>query len=405
MKPSSIVKLNHLDQTQPFLVAVSFGPDSMALLELLRTNGYHIRVAHVNYHKRPESDYEQEQLTQYCFRYDIPIDILDVQATIKGNFQAQARTIRYDFFLQLVKQHQLAGVITAHHLDDHLETATMQMKRGGYYPYYGIRDQGQWQDMKVYRPLLNLEKNTLTSMCEKYHVPYAIDASNQSNLYARNRVRQSLQQLSPTAKQALINQVSNLNQSLDEKKARVSSYIDKVRILTETYMAWDEETQFLYWYGKSQAYQLHFPISHGMLKKVEQAVIAKKPNIRLRITKEWLIDKSYHELWMIHRQWLNPIHETMTQPKILTLPMLTLDLRKAPLTSLPLICRYLRPQEVLKVGKRHKSFRRLAIDWKMPQALRKTWPAIVNAKDEVLLFPRYEKNQEIKANNWWHLRE
>jgi len=257
----------------------------------------------------------------------------------------------------------------------------------------------------VYRPLLNLEKTTLTSMCEKHHVPYAIDASNQSNLYARNRVRQSLQQLSPTAKQALINQVSNLNQSLDEKKARVSSYIDKVRILTETYMTWDEETQFLYWYGKSQAYQLHFPISQGMLKKVEQAVIAKKPNIRLRITKEWLIDKSYHELWMIHRQWLNPIHETITEIKILPLPMLTLDLRNAPLPSLPLICRYLRSQEVLKVGKRHKSFRRLAIDWKMPQALRKTWPAMVNAKDEVLLFLRYEKNQEIKANNWWHLRE
>jgi tRNA(Ile)-lysidine synthase len=98
MKPVLNLKENLLDKSKSYLVAVSYGPDSMALLFSLLNLGYQVEVAHVNYHQRDVSDFEQAQLEQVCLQHDIPLHILDVQTKPKGNFQDQARTIRYHFF-------------------------------------------------------------------------------------------------------------------------------------------------------------------------------------------------------------------------------------------------------------------------------------------------------------------
>ena len=198
MKPS--LNLNLLDKEKTYIVAVSFGPDSMALLHLLQQEHFKIEVAHVNYHLRKESDLEQSQLEQYCLQHDVPLHVLDVSSFPKGNLQEQARKIRYDFFKELAATLQVEGVLTAHHQDDDLETAIMQHQRSMLYEYFGIRPVGHWDGINVYRPLLGATKQDLMDHCAEYQIPYMIDQSNAKLIYQRNRIRSELHSLSASEK-------------------------------------------------------------------------------------------------------------------------------------------------------------------------------------------------------------
>ena len=119
------------DPKSKYVVAVSFGPDSMALLNMLILEKVDVVVAHVNYHRRPESNYEEESLRKFSEQYKIPIEVLDTNGlTPDKNFQSWARKIRYDFFKKVADKYSANGVLVAHQEDDVIETYIMQKQRG-----------------------------------------------------------------------------------------------------------------------------------------------------------------------------------------------------------------------------------------------------------------------------------
>ena len=82
-----------------YLIAVSGGPDSMALLDIVRNKKKYIEVAHVNYHKRDSAINDEKLVRRYCRKYKIKFHLLDVYPDeVKGNFQSYARDKRYEFF-------------------------------------------------------------------------------------------------------------------------------------------------------------------------------------------------------------------------------------------------------------------------------------------------------------------
>ena len=113
-----------------WIVGVSGGPDSMALLDLCRRHRVSVVCAHVNYHHRPTADRDQQIVEAYCRSYAIPFYSLDPVKETSGNFQAWAREARYAFFARLADQEAAAGVLIAQHLDDFLETALLQQLNG-----------------------------------------------------------------------------------------------------------------------------------------------------------------------------------------------------------------------------------------------------------------------------------
>ena len=127
----------NLDKNQKYVVACSFGPDSMALLDMLQKQSYQIIVAHVNYHKRNESNSEEKALRKYCFDHFIPCEVLDTKGmTCDKNFQEWAREVRYQFFKKVVEMYDAKAVLVAHQQDDLLETFLMQEQRGGIVQLY-----------------------------------------------------------------------------------------------------------------------------------------------------------------------------------------------------------------------------------------------------------------------------
>ena len=122
-------------------MGVSGGPDSMFLLDQMRLEVYNFVVAHINYKKREDSDYDEKLVRSYCQKYSLPYEVYQVKDSeynSVSNFQDRARKIRYDFFQGLADKYQTKYIVVAHHLDDHLETYLLQKQKKTLVEHWGL---------------------------------------------------------------------------------------------------------------------------------------------------------------------------------------------------------------------------------------------------------------------------
>ena len=146
----------NLQKDKNYLLACSFGPDSMALFDMLLKGEYHFSAALVNYHLRPESTDEMNGFIHYCDEHKISYHIKDIVNGIIGlNIESECRRIRYEFFAQLVDTFHYDAVLVAHNQDDHIETYLMQKRRQNLVSFYGIQEKTTINGVEIIRPLLN----------------------------------------------------------------------------------------------------------------------------------------------------------------------------------------------------------------------------------------------------------
>ena len=125
----------HTD-TDRFLLAVSGGPDSMAMALLFKGRGLKFGIAHCNFGLRgEESDREETFVTEWAQKQQIPFfakhfDTRRLAAQKDISIQMAARELRYAWFEDLRVQENFNWIVTAHHLDDQAETVLMNMLRG-----------------------------------------------------------------------------------------------------------------------------------------------------------------------------------------------------------------------------------------------------------------------------------
>ncbi|MBL7951958.1 MAG: tRNA lysidine(34) synthetase TilS [Flavobacteriales bacterium] len=179
---------------EPLWVAVSGGADSMVLLHALRCLGHPCHVAHVDHGLRGDaSDADRALVTAYCEQHGIPCEVLRVEvkarATETGeSTQMAARSLRMEWFAQLTARGP-DKIATAHHEDDVTETFFLGMIQG-----MGARG---WASIParhgtIIRPLIDVDKATITGYAEANGIPWREDASNGDDAYLRNRIRNEL---------------------------------------------------------------------------------------------------------------------------------------------------------------------------------------------------------------------
>jgi tRNA(Ile)-lysidine synthase len=176
--------------TAKFALAVSGGPDSLALL-LLGHAAFPDRVlaATVDHGLRPESAKEAEFVAAICAARGVPHVILRPEHAIIGNLQSAARTTRYALLQDWARSSKAAWIATAHHSDDQLETLLMRVIRGsGVDGLASIRA----HNGNVIRPLLGFSKAELATVCEDRGITAIIDPSNESDNFDRVRLRKWL---------------------------------------------------------------------------------------------------------------------------------------------------------------------------------------------------------------------
>lgn len=159
-------------------------------------------VAHVNYHKRFDSDNDQKIVEDFCKVNNIPLEILHAPTTIEGNFQDWARKVRYNFFKEVYLKYGCEKLLTAHHKDDFLETAMIQFKSGRTPKYYGIQQKIEIDGVKIERPYVGkFWKHEIADELVRRGIKFATDYTNDQPIYERNRVRIELSKLTTQEKQ------------------------------------------------------------------------------------------------------------------------------------------------------------------------------------------------------------
>jgi len=174
------------------LLAVSGGPDSLALLMLAKhIMPDRIAAATVDHKLRPEATAEAAYVATICASLGFPHFILRPAKPITGNLQSSARATRYALLEQTADENGCRLIITAHHGDDQLETLLMRLARGsGVDGMSGIRP----RNGRIVRPLLGFSKSELEEICKSADIAPVRDPSNDDTEFDRVAMRQWLSQ-------------------------------------------------------------------------------------------------------------------------------------------------------------------------------------------------------------------
>lgn len=172
------------------VLACSYGPDSMCLLNLLLDCNFNVVVAHVNHMVREESFEEYRLMKEYCEERDVKFEYYQFENKITKNFEATARLKRYNFFEEVLTKYHSRYLFTAHHGDDLVETVLMRLSRGASFRgYAGFREISDFRGKFLVRPLLFVTKDDINKFNSERNIPSSFDYTNADKSFTRNRYR------------------------------------------------------------------------------------------------------------------------------------------------------------------------------------------------------------------------
>lgn len=165
-----------------YIVAVSGGVDSVVLLDIMRKARQHeVVVAHFDHGIREDSILDMQFVKQLAEKHGYHFETASEQLG-KNASEALARERRYLFLRQVAKKHD-ARIITAHHLDDLVETVAINVQRGT-----GWRGLAAL-DSDIVRPLIDMPKEDIIAYAKANGLTWREDSTNASDTYLRNRIR------------------------------------------------------------------------------------------------------------------------------------------------------------------------------------------------------------------------
>lgn len=206
-----------------FLLAVSGGVDSMVLLSLFKKENINFEVAHLNYNLREKDSVKDLLLVEkVCLENKVPLHLYNVNEKDKkpkNSIQEWARNLRYDFFKKIKKEQSLDFIVTAHHLNDQLETFIINLsKASGIKGLSGIPA----NENEILRPLLSFSKDQIYFFAKENNIEFREDLSNQKNDYLRNEIRNEI-----------VPQLLKINDHFLENFGKSLSFLKETRIFVD----------------------------------------------------------------------------------------------------------------------------------------------------------------------------
>lgn len=147
-------------------------------------------IAIVDYNLRKQSKEEVLYAKELAKKYNKKIFLKEITLNNHSNFEKKARDLRYDFFNEIINEHNYNTLITAHQLNDKLEWFFMQLSKGaGIVELIGFNTWEEKQSYNVFKPLLEISKKQLEEYLIKHKHKYFVDDSNYDEKYKRNYFR------------------------------------------------------------------------------------------------------------------------------------------------------------------------------------------------------------------------
>lgn len=388
------MKLENIDKTKTYVIGVSGGPDSMALLDMCRREGVSLVIAHMNYQIRESAYRDMKIVEDYAQAYDIPCVIRMQEKECIGNFEAFAREQRYHFYAELLEKYHGAAVLLAHHLDDHLETYLMQKQRHSEGAVWGIQACTIIKGCHIIRPLLHMTKQDVMTYCDQYQVPYGIDETNLSDDYTRNRIRhQIIEKMSYQEKLALNEQIRQENIQKSEINRKWEQFLSTWQYTIKELREFSKEEiqSFLHYllYDK-----MHIAINHHEIRQLIALIQSGKDGWSRVLANEYEIYQEYGKLCIDIKKDVSYAY-TYDQIVFEKTPYFCISRIGSSVealtlyeTDFPITIRNAKKGDQIQLRFGSKKLNRWFIDRKIPKKERKVWPVVVNKDGNVILVPK-----------------
>ena len=403
------------------IIALSGGPDSMVLLNLLlkvkKEKNLKIVCAHVNHKLRKESDDEAKMVKKYCEKENIIFEYMTIN-DYQGNTENYARKKRYEFFDKLIKKYSSSYLLTAHHGDDLTETIMMRLIRGASLKgYAGFSEVTEKKSYKIYRPLITKTKAELLNYAKENNIPYAVDQTNESDDYTRNRIRKYIL---PTLKKE--------NKNVHLKFTEFSKLISETEEYFEKVLA--KKIEKIYQDNKlnveiflTEEPLIQKKLIHNILNDVYKdkinlindnhvnnilsTVKNKKPNIQINLPDNKILKKAYNYVWIEENKNYEEYDYTLID-KVILPNNHTIEITEettdhsnfvTKLNSkeikLPIHIRTKKAGDklILKGLNKQKKLKDIFIDEKIPMDKRNSWPVVTDDNDEIIWLPGLKKTK------------
>ena len=221
-----------LNANDLYIVALSGGADSVALLLLLKEGGFNVHAAHCNFLLRgSESDRDEAFCVDLCRQLGVELHrahfaTREYAEAHKVSVEMAARELRYNWFEQLRKDIGAVGICVAHHRDDSVETVLLNMIRGtGLRGLTGIQPRNGY----VLRPLLCVSRDEIEHFLAKRGQKYVIDSTNLETDVKRNKVRLQVLPLLRTLNPAVSDNIQRMVENVAEAQIVLDSLLDNFK--------------------------------------------------------------------------------------------------------------------------------------------------------------------------------
>lgn len=235
----TIKKYNLIENGDKIILAVSGGPDSISMLDILNNIkndknidiNFEIIIAHVNHMIRKEASEDEEYVRKFCEKREIEFysKSIDVQKMANNNkigTEEAGRKARYEFFDEILKKTNSNKIAIAHNRNDSVETVIMHILRGsGISGLKGIEPRRE----RYIRPLIECERKEIEEYCYENNLKPKIDKSNFENIYTRNKIRNVvIPYIKNEFNENIVKTISRLSELVSEEEDYMDKQIKKI---------------------------------------------------------------------------------------------------------------------------------------------------------------------------------
>ncbi len=387
-----------------YLVAVNYGPDSMALLDMMMNNGVSPVVCHINYHLNEENEIDEQKLAVFCQEKGLRLEVRDArfmnQDGRDDDFAKWSREARYGFFSEIYKKYDACALFLAHQQDDIIENYLLLKKLGISKAKYGRSKISTSHGMIVVRPLLQYIHEDLINYCNAHNVPYSLGASDFEESHLRSEIRREVDRMNEVERDQIIDEMNRKQNDeisfAEAFKGAIRNH-DDLNIRSLIALSWEEYvtsvTAFLNRNAKKK-----IKISEKLLKDLRAMCLNGKENDTLKIKDDIYFVKEYDVIFVDNDGLNMPYSYVLKEPCAFSCPSFDLDFSKGAEdrhiheSDYPLTVRSVLPQDTYVFGGHLVPVKPLLVAAGITNDMLKIWPVFLNKDGKIIYVPRYDKS-------------
>ena len=385
-----------LDPNATYVLPSTFGPDSMALLDMVQKEGISPIVLFVNYRLEDSMDQEQESMEKYCAEHNLRLEILDTNTLSQEgkaeNFANWARKARYAFFEQMYKKHNATAILLSHNVNDQIETYLVQKRAAKQPDKYGYQSVSTFRGMIVYRPLLDFTRDELKAYDIENLVPFSEHMDYYEDQHVRDQIhKEVITKFNAIEREQILDQIRAENDEKIRFLHSVGREMETTKSLSiRSIIALSREEFAATILRFISASKRHAHVTTDELEKIRKMCLDPRPNMTFPLGDGLYLAKEYDVLIVDVNPDNLPYQYTLEKPGVLDTPHFHIDFsmgaedRGIHESDYPLTIRSALPQDAIVLGGSLISVRRLMIDWDFSPKQMELWPIVISQNGKVL---------------------